>query len=68
MTVKEVYSGASYSQISDDPEAVTIFADEMIGVRFVNEHDGRSNGGYGVNNHFEQDEEGQYQYSSEEAQ
>ena len=66
--VKEVYSGASYRQISDDPEAVTIYADEMIGVRFVNEHDGRSNGGYGVNNHFEQDEEGQYQYSSEEAQ
>ncbi len=60
VTVKEVYSGASYSQISDDPEAVPIFADEMVGVRFVNEHDNRPNGGYGVNNHFEQIE-GQYQ-------
>lgn len=68
VTVREIYSGASYKQTSEDPESVTIFADEMVGVRFVNEHDGRPNGGYGVNNKFRQDEEGQYQYISEEAQ
>ena len=32
-------------------------------VSFINKHDGRTNGGYGVRNNFKLDENGQYQYT-----
>lgn len=63
--VRETYSGASYTQVSDDPDDVTIFADEAVRVSFENAHDGRPNGGYGVKNNFKLDENKQYQYTSD---
>lgn len=63
--VREIYSGASYTQTSDDPDDVTISADETVSVSFVNEHDGRPNGGYGVKNNFKLDENNQYQYTGD---
>lgn len=63
--VREIYSGASYRQTSEDPEDVVISADESVAVAFVNEHDGRPNGGYGVKNNFRLDENQQYQYTGE---
>ena len=59
------YSGASYTQVSDDPDDVTIFADEAVRVSFENAHDGRPNGGYGVKNNFKLDENKQYQYTGD---
>ena len=38
-------------------------AGETAVVSFTNEHDGRTNGGYGVKNNFKLDENGQYQYT-----
>ena len=63
--VRETYSGASYTQVSDDPDDVTIFADEAVRVSFENAHDGRPNGGYGVKNNFKLDENKQYQYTGD---
>ena len=63
--VRETYSGASYTQVSDDPDDVTIFADEVVRVSFENAHDGRPNGGYGVKNNFKLDENKQYQYTGD---
>ncbi len=66
VTVTEVYSGGSYT--ATDKATVfttTIVADEATydeavtaTVTFKNEYDGRINGGSGVINHFEEDENG----------
>lgn len=70
--VKEIYSGASYKLISQNGVTATIVANdekeagqssETAVVSFTNEHDGRTNGGYGVRNNFKLDENGQYQYT-----
>lgn len=53
------------TQVSDDPDDVTIFADEAVRVSFENAHDGRPNGGYGVKNNFKLDENKQYQYTGD---
>ena len=70
--VTEVYSGASYelasakSQETDiiaNPEKETEVEFRPAEVSFINKHDGRTNGGYGVKNNFNLDENGQYQYT-----
>ena len=72
VTVTEVYSGASYelasakSQKTDiiaNPEKKTEVEFKPAEVSFINKHDGRTNGGYGVKNNFKLDENGQYQYT-----
>ena len=72
VTVTEVYSGASYelasakSQETDiiaNPEKETEVEFKPAEVSFINKHDGRTNGGYGVKNNFKLDENGQYQYT-----
>ena len=72
VTVTEVYSGASYelasakSQETDiiaNPEKETEVEFKPAEVSFINKHDGRTNGGYGVRNNFKLDENGQYQYT-----
>lgn len=70
--VTEVYSGASYelasakSQETDiiaNPEKETEVEFRPAKVSFINKHDGRTNGGYGVKNNFKLDENNQYQYT-----
>lgn len=70
--VTEVYSGASYelasakSQETDiiaNPEKETEVEFKPAEVSFINKHDGRTNGGYGVKNNFKLDENDQYQYT-----
>ena len=70
--VTEVYSGASYelasakSQETDiiaNPENETEVEFRPAEVSFINKHDGRTNGGYGVKNNFKLDENEQYQYT-----
>ena len=70
--VTEVYSGASYelasakSQETDiiaNPEKETEVEFKPAKVSFINKHDGRTNGGYGVKNNFKLDETDQYQYT-----
>lgn len=70
--VTEVYSGASYelasakSQETDiiaNPEKETEVEFRPAEVSFINKHNGRTNGGYGVKNNFKLDENGQYQYT-----
>lgn len=70
--VTEVYSGASYelasakSQETDiiaNPEKETEVEFRPAEVSFINKHDGRTNGGYGVKNNFKLDENEQYQYT-----
>ena len=70
--VTEVYSGASYelasakSQETDiiaNPEKETEVEFKPAKVSFINKHDGRTNGGYGVKNNFKLDENDQYQYT-----
>lgn len=74
VTVTEVYSGASYKLTSENGVQTTITANDEYSaagaptaeVSFTNETDGRTNGGYGVVNHFELDDNGQYQYTGQE--
>lgn len=70
--VTEVYSGASYelasakSQETDiiaNPEKETEVEFRPAEVSFINKHDGRTNGGYGVRNNFKLNEYGQYDYT-----
>lgn len=66
VTVKEVYSGASYTASGDDiREGVIIYSDKAVeegatqtSVSFTNEYDGGTKGGYGVLNCFEPDGQG----------
>ena len=69
--VTEVYSGASYelasakSQETDiiaNPEKETEVEFRPAEVSFINKHDGRTNGGYGIRNNFKLDETDQYQH------
>ena len=70
--VTEVYSGASYELVSAKSQETDIIANpeketevefRPAEVSFINKHDGRTNGGYGVKNNFKLDENGQYQYT-----
>lgn len=71
VTVKEVYSGASYKLTSADDQRATIVATDRgatntntpASVSFTNDINNNMNGGYGVKNNFKLDENGQYQYT-----
>lgn len=72
VTVTEVYSGASYELASAKIQETDIIANpekkseeefRPAEVSFINKHDGRTNGGYGVKNNFKLDENNQYQYT-----
>ena len=67
VTVKEVYSGASYKLTSANDQTTKIIATDEKGapvsVSFTNDVDDNMNGGYGVKNNFKLDENGQYQYT-----
>ena len=67
VTVKEVYSGASYKLISANDQTTKIIATDEKGapvsVSFTNDVDDNMNGGYGVKNNFKLDENSQYQYT-----
>lgn len=55
VTVTEVYTGASYTAVSEKEQRVTIptgGAKEPAEVTFINDHDDRMNGGTSVVNHF----------------
>lgn len=73
--VEEIYSGASYKLTSENKVKATIVANdekeagqagETAVVSFTNEHDGRTNGGYGVKNNFYLKDD-QYQYNNKAA-
>lgn len=54
VTVREIYSGASYTLSSDQEVTATIVSGENpVSVNFSNRYDGGNRGGYGVTNHFE---------------
>ena len=67
--VTEVYSGASYKLTSANDQTATIVATDRgstntpASVSFTNDIDDNMNGGYGVQNNFKLDENGQYQYT-----
>ena len=72
VVVTEIYSGASYELASAESQKTDIIANpeketevefKPAEVSFINKHDGRTNGGYGVKNNFKLDENGQYQYT-----
>ncbi len=69
VTVKEVYSGASYKLTSANDQKTTIVATdrgakvEPASVSFTNDIEDNMNGGYGVRNNFKLDEYDQYQYT-----
>lgn len=53
VTVTEVYSGASYSLVTERNKTVTIDTiQDVPAVSFTNRHDDRPNGGHGITNHF----------------
>lgn len=56
VTIKEVYSGANYIQVSADPEPVVIQADEIVSVSFTNDYDDTRRGGGSLTNHFDYEE------------
>lgn len=55
VTVREVYSGASYKITSADVQNAVISAENVASVEFTNDHDTTTHGGGGVNNHFTYD-------------
>lgn len=63
ITVKEVYSGASYTPVGSASGDAYIYSDEAIQngagkpaeVTFTNKYDGGNRGGYGVTNRFQSD-------------
>lgn len=75
VVVNEIYSGASYQLTSDRKQinqTVKIIATDekeagkagtAVEVSFTNEHNGRTNGGYGIRNNFKLDKYNQYQYT-----
>lgn len=72
VTVKEVYSGASYKLTSANDQKAKIVATDrgakvdstsVSSVSFTNDIDNNMNGGYGVKNNFKLNENGQYQYT-----
>ncbi len=72
VTVKEIYSGASYKIVGSDTDTALIWSEAAVdagkadgkgpngeaSVTFVNEYDGGNRGGYGVENKFEWEESG----------
>ncbi len=52
VTVTEIYTGASYTLVSDGTQTVIITAEDVVGTTFENTYDEGLNGGGGIVNHF----------------
>lgn len=52
LLVTEEYTGARYKLASPNDQTITITADEIVSVAFVNEPDDSGTGGHGIENHF----------------
>ncbi|MDD3401980.1 MAG: DUF5979 domain-containing protein [Hespellia sp.] len=63
VVVTEVYSGASYEVTGDSEQTQVIDAENVVGVAFTNDHDGKVNGGYGIVNNYKYDGEGEYDHT-----
>ncbi len=57
VTVKEIYSGASYEAVAGTEKTETIIADQLVSVTFRNDYDERLNGGTSIVNHFAADKD-----------
>lgn len=68
VTVREVYSGASYELTVPGDRTAVISAEETVSVEFENVYDGRRNRGHGIKNQFIQDESGVWHWYSDPAQ
>lgn len=55
--MEEVYSGASYTLVSEGTQTATIVANEVASVAFTNDYDETNRGGGSVTNHFANSEE-----------
>lgn len=76
VTVKEIYSGASYKINGEDTDTAEIWSDAAVEagiagapeggstVTFANEYGGGNRGGYGVTNHFDSDGEGGWTWNN----
>lgn len=58
VTVTEVYSGAVYTILNDVSQTVTIAADQVVGVQFINNYSRTEHGGGSVVNHFDHTDAG----------
>ena len=58
VTVTEVYSGAVYTVLTDVSQTVTIAADQVVGVEFINNYSRTEHGGGSIVNHFDHTDTG----------
>ena len=74
VTVTEIYAGSSYRVIGSDTAETVIVSDKDpanadgqldAAVSFTNEYSGGNRGGYGVTNHFSQDEDGLWDWTTD---
>lgn len=67
VTVTEVYSGAGYTLVSQEPPGtLTITAGEPASVTFTNDYENHRTGGLGITNHFTYSiEEGEWEWVQE---
>lgn len=68
VTVREVYSGASYELTVPGDRSATIAADDVVSVEFENVYNGRQTNGHGIKNQFVQDESGAWLWHSDPTQ
>lgn len=61
--VTEIYSGSGYEIVGSDSANTVIAADDTVTVNFQNQHDGKTQSGYGVVNNFKLNEEDQYDWT-----
>ena len=57
VTVTEVYSGASYTLVSEGTQTVTLDSSATFRVEFENDYTPTRTGGHGIVNHFEYSDE-----------
>lgn len=58
VTVKEIYTGASYEAVAGTEKTETIIADQSVSAAFRNDYDERLNGGTSIVNHFAAEPDG----------
>ena len=63
--VTEIYSGSVYSLTGDPTQTAVISAEETASVTFHNDFDGSGNGGGGVNNRFDYDQDSGWVWTQE---
>lgn len=63
VTVTEIYGGASYEATGSKEVKVQIVGGDTVSAEFTNTYDDKLVPGYGVTNHFELDENNDWQWS-----